>query len=323
MDEFSLIRHYFTRTPRHASAILGVGDDAALWRPLPGLELAVAADMLVADRHFFADDDAFDVGWKALAVNVSDMAAMGAQPRAVTLCLALPAADPAWLQRFAEGFWSVADAFGVDLVGGDTTRGPLTIAIQIWGEVPAGAALRRDGAHEGDDIWVSGAVGTAAAGLLHLQGRLSLDGATLTAALDRLRRPVPRVGLGLALRGLAHAAIDISDGLVADLGHILTASGCGGLLDFAQIPLVPGLHDLRATPAVRDAILGGGDDYELCFTAAPQHRTRIGHIGVELGLSLTRIGTVVGGSDVFIQGENGEQLQYGRAGYNHFAGEGA
>ncbi|HEX6828026.1 MAG TPA: thiamine-phosphate kinase, partial [Burkholderiales bacterium] len=234
ISEFDIIRRYFTRPARHA--VLGVGDDAAVLRPAPGHDLVVSTDMMVAGRHFHPEADAASLGHKALAVNLSDMAAMGAVPRWATLALALPEADEAWLEAFARGFFALAERHGVDLVGGDTTRGPLNFCVQILGEVPTGRALRRDGARPGDDLWVSGRLGDAALGLAHRQGRLVLAPSQAEHCERALDWPEPRVALGLALRGLAHACIDISDGLLADLGHVLERSRVGAALRLDAIP---------------------------------------------------------------------------------------
>jgi thiamine-monophosphate kinase len=217
--EFDLIARHFTRPA--ASAVLGVGDDCALLAPAPGMQLAVSADMLLEGRHFSPQDGPAGIGHKSLAVNLSDLAAMGATPRWATLSIALPAADEAWLAAFARGFFRIADQFGIELVGGDTTRGPLTISITVIGEVPPGEALRRDGAQPGDDVWVSGVLGSAAAALAYRQGRLFMEQVDAARVLPALYLPTPRVELGLALRGVASSAIDISDGLLGDLGHIL------------------------------------------------------------------------------------------------------
>lgn len=322
MDEFSLIQQYFNRSPRHVSAILGVGDDAALWRPTPDVDLAVAADMLLVDRHFFAHDDAFDIGFKALAVNISDMAAMGARPCAVTLCLALPQADADWLGGFAAGFWTVAERYGVDLIGGDTTRGSLAVAIQMWGELPRGSSLQRSAARVGDDIWISGQLGGAAAGLQYSLGRLQMDQEMASRCLQRLRRPEPRVALGQGLLEFAHAAIDVSDGLLSDLGHILRASQCGALVEYASLPVESGLLSLPKQAAVQAAVLSGGDDYELCFTAPARCRGRVQELAERLLLPLTLIGSITPGKDLIMQGESGEQLHFERTGYNHFGAAG-
>ena len=239
-SEFDIIRRYFTRPVKRA--LLGVGDDCALMAIQAGMVMAVSTDMLVEDRHFFSGADAALLGHKALAVNLSDLAAMGAAPRYATLALALPDADEGWLAQFAQGFFTLADAFGVELVGGDTTRGPRNISITVMGEVPPELALRRDGAKAGDDVWVSGCTGDAALGLAHLAGRVRLEDAALAYCLARLHAPSPRVALGLALRGLASGAIDVSDGLAADVGHIGERSGLAVELRYADLPRSPALR---------------------------------------------------------------------------------
>src|SRR5665811_1401936 len=235
MSKFDLIKRYFTRaTP---GTLLGVGDDAALLQVSEGNVLAVSSDMLVSGTHFFPDADPFLLGHKTLAVNLSDMAAMGALPRWATLAIALPDANEAWLERFSAGFFELAQEHGVELVGGDTTRGPLNLCVTIMGEVPARQALRRNGAQVGDEVWVSGTLGDAALALAHLQGRIMLSAAEYTACAPALHQPQPRIALGLALRGIANSAIDISDGLLADLGHILDASRLAARLDFSALPI--------------------------------------------------------------------------------------
>ena len=308
-SEFELIARYFTRPTR--SAVLGVGDDCALLAPSPGLELAVSTDMLVEGTHFLADTDPEALGWKVLAVNVSDTAAMGARPRWATLAAALPAADPAWLDPFARGFFACANEFGVELVGGDTTRGPRAFCVTILGEVEPGQALRRAGARAGDDVWVSGHPGRAALGLAHVQGRITLDEPRRSDCLAALHRPQPRVALGLALGGIATAAIDVSDGVLADLGHVLEASGLAARLEVA----------LPAEPAARDAWLSGGDDYELAFTAAPERRAEIAALSAHLGLPLTRIGRTHAGPPGRIAAfdASGQEIACARRGYDHFA----
>ena len=225
MGEFDLIARHFKRPVRRTA--LGVGDDCALLAPRPGMQLAVSSDMLVEGRHFFADVDPQALGHKALAVNLSDLAACGAEPLAFTLALALPNADDAWLAAFARGLFALADAHGCELVGGDTTRGPLNICITVFGELPTGQALLRSGARAGDDLYVSGTLGDARLALEALQGRVALPPALLAAARLRLERPTPRVALGQQLRGVASSAIDLSDGLLGDVGHVLHASGVG------------------------------------------------------------------------------------------------
>ncbi len=316
-SEFDLIAHYFTRlTP---GAELGVGDDAALLRVGAGMELAVSTDMLVSGTHFFADADPFLLGHKALAVNLSDLAAMGATPRWALLSLALPKADDQWLRRFSEGFFALADQHRVDLVGGDTTRGPLNISVTIMGEAPRGAALRRSGAQVGDDIWVSGQLGNAALALAHLQGKVQLSEEDAASCAQALHQPQPRVALGLALRGVAHSAIDVSDGLLADLGHILECSHVGAGIRLDALPVSAALRPHLAQPLGRHCLLAGGDDYELCFTAPVARRDAVAELGNALGLPLARIGTIVPGSGCLVQDENGRKIDIGESGYDHFA----
>ncbi|MTV55658.1 thiamine-phosphate kinase, partial [Pseudoduganella buxea] len=265
LSEFDLIKQYFVRpaTAGTHRAALGIGDDCALLAPAPGMQTAISSDMLVEGRHFFAGEDARRLGHKSLAVNLSDLAAMGARPVGFTLALALPAAERDWLAGFAGGLFALADAHGCELVGGDTTRGPLNICITIFGEVAPGHALRRDAARPGDDIWVSGTLGDARLGLAALRQELVLEDAALDDAAQRLYLPTPRVALGMLLAEgrLARAAIDISDGLVGDLGHILERSGVGATLDIDALPAGPVLA--RQALAVRRAFTAaGGDDYE-------------------------------------------------------------
>jgi len=316
MSEFDLIRRHFTRpTP---SALLGVGDDAALLQVSVGNVLAVSSDMLVCGTHFLPDADPFLLGHKTLAVNLSDMAAMGAAPRWATLAIALPEADEAWLAQFSAGFFALAQQHGVELVGGDTTRGPLNLCVTIFGEVPAQQALRRGGAQVGDEIWVSGRLGDAALALAHLQGRIALSAAELAACLPALHQPQPRVALGLALRGIASSAIDISDGLLADLGHILEASQVGAQLDFAALPASPALNNCASQTLARQCILSGGDDYELCFTASAARHAELSDIAARLDLPLTRIGEVVAGRGCIVHDASGNPLNIEACGYDHF-----
>lgn len=317
VSEFDLIARYFDRPAR--SAVLGVGDDAALIRPAAGMELAVSADMLVAGRHFLADADPAQLGHKALAVNLSDLAAMGATPRWALLSLALPAADEAWLAGLSQGFHALAERFDVDLVGGDTTRGPLNLSVTILGEVPAGHALRRDGARVGDDVWVSGELGGAALGLRHLLGEVALNEAEAAACLARLHVPEPRVALGFALGGVASSAIDVSDGLVADLGHILERSRVGAEIELAAVPADAALA-ARLDAAALNCLLAGGDDYELCFTAAPDRRGAIQAAGATTGVPVSRIGRIVAVPGLSIRRPDGSLLDMEVAGYDHFAG---
>lgn len=316
--EFSLIARHFTRpTP---NAVLGVGDDAALLAPSPGMELAISTDMLVAGTHFFPDTDPRKLGWKTLAVNLSDLAAMGAKPRWATLAIALPEVDEAWLAAFADGLFKCASNFKVDLVGGDTTRGPLSMSITILGETPRGEALRRDSARPGDHIWVSGPLGGAALGLAELQQRVRLHEADAMHCHRALETPQPRVELGLALRGAAHAAIDISDGLLADLGHILERSNLGAEIHFDALPAHPALAPLLDQPWARDCLLAGGDDYELCFTAAAERQDEIMAIGKRLGLHLSRIGRITeSDSALALLDAAGQPMSTEKSGYDHFA----
>ncbi|MFC4158505.1 thiamine-phosphate kinase [Chitinimonas lacunae] len=319
LGEFDLIRRYFSRaTP---SALLGIGDDAALVAPTPGQALVVAADTLVEGHHFFAGTAPEALGWKALAVNLSDMAAMGATPRWFTLCLTLPAAEPDWLAGFAAGLYALAERHQVELIGGDTTGGPLAFSVQILGEVAPGQALRRAGARIGDDVWLSGPTGAAALAVEARYGRLTLAPDDLAYCANRLDRPEPRVELGLALAGLAHAAIDISDGLLADAGHLAACSGVAVHLHTDLLPSLPLPPALANSAAAWRAALGGGDDYELCFTAAPQQRATIERIGEKLGLPLTRIGQIEAGQGVRLLDDAGRPQQVERLGFDHFAGK--
>jgi thiamine-monophosphate kinase len=315
-SEFELIRRYFARPV--SKAVLGVGDDCALLRAKPGVQLAVSTDMLLEGRHFLALADPEKLGRKALAVNLSDLAACGADPAYALLAIALPQPDEAWLAAFARGFFSMAAQYGVELVGGDTTRGPLTICVTIIGEVPAGFALRRSGALIGDDVWLSGATGEAALALAHLNKRTRLPDGALGACLNRLDDPAPRVELGGRLRGLAHSAIDVSDGLLADLGHIAEASRVA--LDI-ELERLPRAEPLRACPdkaLAIDCIAGGGDDYELAFTAPAARRGEVLAVSRELGIALTHIGAVTGGQGVTLRDISGKPVKIERRGFDHF-----
>ncbi len=289
VSEFDLIGRYFTRKPVHAR--LGIGDDAALIDAPAGMSLAVSVDTLNEGIHFLPDVDARKLGHKSLAVNLSDLAAMGATPRYALLALTLPAADPGWLAEFAAGFFALAERHGIELIGGDTTRGPLAITITAIGEVPPNA-LRRDAATPGDDIWVSGELGGAALGLACLQGRASLGADERAAMVARLEMPQPRLELGLALRGVAGAAIDLSDGLSGDLGHVLERSGVCARIEYALVPRPAAFRSLANRELEERMVLSGGDDYELLFTAAPVRRSEIEAIEQRLGLRLGRIGAI-------------------------------
>ena len=316
-SEFDLIARFFAKpTPQ---AVLGPGDDCALLAPSPGMDLAITTDMLVAGVHFLPDTDPQQLGWKTLAVNLSDLAAMGARPRWALLAGSLPDADEPWIAAFAEGLFACAKRYGVDLVGGDTTRGPLNLCITALGEVPAGKALRRDGAQAGDDLWISGQPGLAALGLAQLQGKTQLPAALASRCISALQRPLPRIELGLALQngGLAHAAIDVSDGLLADLGHILERSGVAAEVFGTQLPyLPPGADPILA----RQCQLAGGDDYELAFAAAPAKRLELAELAARLDLPLWRFGRIVTGTAgaLSLLDENGQPLPIDRKGFDHF-----
>ena len=315
--EFDLIRHHFATPTPHT--MLGVGDDCALMACTPGQALAVSTDMLVAGRHFILGTDPRRLGHKSAAVNLSDIAAMGATPRWVTLALALPQADEAWVREFSAGFHGLLAAHGVDWVGGDTTAGPLTISVTILGEVPPLQALRRTGAVPGDDVWVSGTLGDAALGLQSLlQEGIALTPEARQFCRDRLEVPTPRVALGQALRGLAHAAIDISDGLLADLGHVLDASGVGATLDFERLPRSVAMRQREASPGADALMLAGGDDYELCFTAAPQSASRIQQAAAQAGIAITCIGTITAARERVLRDAKGAAMSFTWQGYDHF-----
>lgn len=317
MGEFELIERYFKRPARRSP--LGVGDDCALLAPGPGMQLAVSCDMLVDGRHFLSNTDPRQLGHKALAVNLSDLAACGAQPLAFTLALALPQADDAWLAPFAAGLFALADEHDCELVGGDTTRGPLNICITVFGEVPAGAALLRSGAHAGDDIYVSGTLGDARLALEALRGTVSLPQAVLEAARARLERPTPRVALGLALRGLATAAIDISDGLAGDLGHILEQSHAGARIELESVlPLMGAPHAATSRERRLECVLAGGDDYELAFTAPPERRAAVAAAAHRAGVPVTRIGRIEAEPGLRIVDARGQLVDHRYASFDHF-----
>jgi thiamine-monophosphate kinase len=317
-SEFELIRRYFEQPARDVRSgdrrarrvSLGIGDDAALLRPSAGMELAVSTDLLLEGTHFRPGADARKLGHKALAVNLSDMAAMGAAPRWATLALALPAVNEAWLADFAKGFFALAGRFGVELIGGDTTRGPLSICVTILGEVPTGLALFRAGARPGDDVWVSGELGGAA---------LSLAQPGSAAAAKRLDEPEPRVELGERLRGLASAAIDVSDGFAQDLGHILERSGVGAIVEYELLPRAEDVRKIKDAKRQAQLVLCGGDDYELAFTAPQGSRTELAALAIDLKLALSRVGSVQGGEPrLQLRDAHGRPMPVGR-GFDHFA----
>ena len=356
--EFNLIQEYFTRPTHHTA--LGVGDDAALINVSSGMQLAISSDMLVAGTHFFHNALPFDIGWKSLAVNISDMAAMGAEAKWATLAIALPnyaqannvtapiinattdslsspVITPHWLAEFSRGFFACADAFNVDLIGGDTTRGPLTICVTIMGETPSDPELKRhsfkqggfknsgfkrSGAQIDDDIWISGNLGSAALGLANLQAQLTLPANALKACLQALHLPMPHAQLGLALRGIASSCIDLSDGLLADLGHIVKASHCGATIDLEAIPCIDYLKDHLNIAQYQGYLLAGGDDYVLCFTAPIIKREAIKALALAFKLPISCIGSIKMANqlklaDIQINYKNNE-IYLQKHGYDHF-----
>jgi thiamine-monophosphate kinase len=322
MGEFALIEEIRRRcsVPR-ADVLLGIGDDAALLLPRGGNELAVSMDTLVSGMHFPHATDAFDIGWKALAVNLSDLAAMGAEPAWATLALTLPDLDTDWLAGFCDGYAALAREHSVALVGGDTTRGPLTVTLTVHGFVPAGQALRRDGARAGDYVLVSGVTGEAAAGLTCVLGVLprSPDETDRAHLLGRLNRPVPRVALGLALRGLASAAIDVSDGLHQDLGHIAARSGLAATIRTDRLPPSAALSRVGDGAQRLRWQLTGGDDYELCCAVPPDRVADAQAAAAALGIALTVIGHFEAGGGVRVVDAAGAAVELPRGGWEHFS----
>ena len=323
--EFALIELIRSRCAlTRADVRLGIGDDAALLAVPQGQLLAVSTDTLVEGAHFPRDTSAHDVGWKALAVNLSDLAAMGASPAWASLALTLPDARSDWVEAFADGFAALARKFDVALVGGDTTRGPLSITVTVHGFVPEAAALRRDGARVGDGVFVTGTLGDAAAGLRCAAHRLDDSGGSLSATardflLGRLDRPSPRVAQGLVLRGRAHACIDVSDGIAADLGHICDASGVGAVINADRLPLSSALIAIDDTAARLAFQLAGGDDYELCFTASAEIEADLLIDLARSGCGATRIGTITTGSGVDARDAMGARIELARSGWQHFS----
>ena len=325
LGEFALIERFFKRPARRA--VVGVGDDCAVWQPNPGMQLAISTDMLVEGRHFFPDVDPFFLGHKALAVNLSDLAACGATPAAFTLALSMPKVNEAWLAAFAQGLFALADAHDCELIGGDTTQGPLNICITVLGEVPAGLALLRSGAKTGDDVYVSGTLGDARLALLALQGQLRLSDDALAMARQRLEQPTPRVALGMALRGVASSAIDLSDGLAGDLGHVLAASGCGATLNTQALshllqlgdPALPAPTQPISAEQALGAVLNGGDDYELLFTAPVFARDAVAQAALTSTTRVTRIGQIDAASGLRLVDAQGLAVHGEFASFDHFA----
>lgn len=318
LSEFDLIQHYFAQQSITDSRIaMGIGDDCALLQPTPGMQLAISSDMLVSGRHFFADADPHMLGHKCLAVNLSDLAAMGAQPLAFTLALSLPEANPEWLSGFSRGMFQLAQQHGCHLIGGDTTKGPLNICITIFGEIPPGQALRRDAAQVGDDIWISGDLGDARLALAGYWNDIKLEQADHQQAALRMHMPTPRNTLGLALRGIAHAALDISDGLAGDLGHILERSDVGAILEIDRLPA--GLILQRQSKELRHQFtLTGGDDYELCFTVPQDKRDAVIAAGAHTSTAVTRVGKIVEGKGLTLLDQHMQPLQMNIQTFDHF-----
>ncbi|RBA23050.1 thiamine-phosphate kinase [Herminiimonas fonticola] len=319
MSEFDLIARYFVRHAHPKNrAMLGIGDDCALLLQQDGMQTAISSDMLVEGRHFFAGTDAYKLGHKSLAVNLSDLAAMGAEPVAFTLALSLPKADEQWLEKFSAGLFALADEHNCELIGGDTTKGPLNICITIFGQTPIGTALRRDTAQIGDDIWVSGTLGDARLALGAMHKEYELDAKTLNAAAVSLHTPQPRVALGLALRGVAHSALDVSDGLIGDLGHILKKSGLGATLNVDTLPAGAMLQK-QSVEMRRRFTLAGGDDYELCFTAPASRREEVLGAALAANTSVTRIGSTEATPGTRLLDSDGKILDLQLASFDHFA----
>jgi thiamine-monophosphate kinase len=315
IGEFELIERFFTRPPRRVA--VGVGDDCAVFSPRPGFELCVSSDLLIEGRHFLSTVAPERLGHKALAVNLSDLAACGAEPLAFTLALALPQAEPAFLEGFARGLFAVADAHGCELAGGDTTRGPLAICITVFGEVPAGTALRRSGARPGDVLWASGTFGDARLALETFRGTVELDAPAFAQARAAMETPQPRVALGVALRGIATSAIDVSDGLLGDLGHILRGSGAGATL---AVDAVPRSAVLAAQPVAlqRLCTLAGGDDYELLFTAPAAAEAAVRRAAAQAGVAATPIGRIEAGPGLHLVDAEGRAVENRYASFDHF-----
>lgn len=333
LGEFDLIQRFFKTqselmlAKNSGSVKLGIGDDCALLKIDPAEEIAITSDMLVSGRHFFPDANPEWLGWKALAVNLSDLAAMGAKPLGFTLALALPEPNSAWLDAFSKGIFAIANQFNCPLIGGDTTAGPLNICITAFGSIPKDKAIRRSGALEDDDIWVSGMLGDARLALAALRHEIELSKEDLVSAEGRMHQPSPRLDLGLALRGIANSALDVSDGLLGDLKHILEQSGKSAEIFLDQIPKSATLR--KQTPAIQDQYAAsGGDDYELCFTAPSSQRDVIAKISADLNLPLSQIGSIKplqsSAPEIRILGNDGKELDAQEAGlllksFDHFA----
>ncbi len=315
LGEFDLIAKYFTRTA--ARAALGVGDDCALLGTSPGMQLAVSSDMLVEGRHFLPTVAPDRLGHKALAVNLSDLAACGAKPLAFTLALALPGPDERFLEGFARGLFALADAHACELIGGDTTQGPRNICITVVGEVPQGAALLRSGAQAGDDLYVSGTLGDARLALEAFRGTVALAGDAFERVRIAMEQPQPRVALGLALRGVATSAIDVSDGLLGDLAHVLRRSRVGAEVEVDALPRSAVLHAMPEA-LQRTCVLAGGDDYELVFTAPPRHAATVANAAKSAGARVTRIGRIDAASGLRLLDRDGRAVANTFGAFDHF-----
>lgn len=320
MGEFDLIERFFKRPARRAS--LGIGDDCAVMKPPSDMELAISTDLLVEGRHFLSTVDPFRLGHKSLAVNLSDLAACGAMPWGFTLSLSLPHVQERWLDGFAKGLFALADAHDIELMGGDTTQGPLTIGITIFGLVPPGQALVRHGAQPGHDIYVSGTIGDARLALEVFRGHANLDGEDWQALRARMEMPTPRIALGVSLRGVASAAIDLSDGLLGDLGHILKRSNVGATLNTDWLDQAQGLSaPVAALPWLRrlEWVLSGGDDYELLFTASPEDRAEVEEAALSVGVPVTRIGRIDAEQGLRVLDRDGQVLSHRFTSFDHFS----
>ncbi|MEW8507971.1 MAG: thiamine-phosphate kinase [Candidatus Thiodiazotropha sp.] len=317
--EFDLISKYFSgMTQKRHDVLLGVGDDAALIRVPKGMDMAVSVDTMVAGVHFLPEISPADLGYKVLAVNLSDLAAMGAEPAWATLALTLPEIDDQWIRGFCSGFTELATRFDLQLVGGDTTAGPLSVTVQVQGLIPAGEGLRRSGARAGDAIYVTGSLGGAALALRCKQQGVD-DGEVMDRLRMRLDRPVPRVEAGLALRGIASSAIDVSDGLAADLGHILKSSGVGASVDLGALPLSQPVADALRESGDWSLVVAGGDDYELCFTMPPDQQDQLTRLVKRAGVTMTRIGVVEEGEGLRCLRQDGSLWHSEHAGFEHFS----
>lgn len=319
MGEFELIDRFFKRAPRQAE--VGIGDDCAVWTPRPGHQLACSADMLVEGRHFLSTVNPQYLGHKALAVNLSDLAACGASPRAFLLSLSLPRVDEAWLSGFSQGLFALADAHACELIGGDTTQGPLNIAITVIGEVPTGQAILRSGARPFDDLYVSGNLGDARLALQAFRGQISLPQTVFDLARLRLETPSARIDLGVALRGVASAMADVSDGLLGDLTHVLKSSGVGARIELEAIADLMLTRDLWDCPreVLWSCVLSGGDDYELVFTAPVALRSQVQAAAQACQTPVTRIGSITADTDLLLMTANGTPLSHNFHCFDHFA----